>query len=954
MAEHEKFSEDAIYLTVRTYDDGMSVIMNADTDSLYVKKTLSDYNAAAYEYLKTHEDIQIPEVYSVKEEDGKLTVIEEFIHGKKLDELLRGESKLSFLDRKRILFAVCEGMNFLHSADPRIVHGDLKPSDILIMDDGTVKITGYNTALTDANADISALGALIRQVLPESAEALKIADMAEKAVTEKTPAKDKKEPEAEEAPVKDEKVSEAEETPVKDEKELETAAEGASDKAPLTVTDIKEALGKLSDPNDRRHVPGFGSRSIGVRIVSWAVLAAAVAAAIYGIFRYQKAGEEEVTVQEAEAVSQRELAGLQDGSSEVTGASSVSVSETSEAASVSSAGYSEETASSVSLSESTEASEIPTASSKESSEVNETASASSSESSQVNETSSVSSAESSGVKEISSVSSGETSETKEASSEFAKEMSDTDEASTVSSEESSEVKEASSASSSESSEVKETSSASSSESSEVKETSSASPAESSAVIEASSGSLKETSDTKEVSSESAKETSDTDEVSAVSSEESSEGKEAASLSSSGTSEVKEASSVSSMGSSEITDTSSESSSESSETQTGSSSEEETEEEKAAREAEEAFAETMRSAAADISVEKDAQTVIEKLETYMAEADEYSDTCGPEGKETAERFRKELIAAGMNSAVRHEDVYRVSGSLYSASEAIRIFETLGNYTENADMASQAFLNSIDGDAAKAMANGKLNQAEKLYSYLSGVSYDGADNGLKNVAYQRALKLVEAGNWLESAEMFDDLSGYKDADEQAAGCRSHYSSYINAAANAESGIAVSWIQLDEADGYILEMDDSVTVDLGPESYSYTFLEANKNGQEYSFTVTPYFIDEEGNKDRGGESPAFTWTFLDKVYIQNLSSYNSEEVTVAWTPNTYAGYYEVAYGLSPELTSAVVVMYMADQPTTQKIDGFISGTLYYFKVRSSVLGADNKIYSGAWSDTLPIIVG
>ncbi len=916
MAEHEKFSEDAIYLTVRTYDDGMSVIMDAATDSLYVKKTLSDYNAAAYDYLKTHEDIQIPEVYSVKEEDGKLTVIEEFIHGKKLDELLQSENKLTFLDRKRILFAVCEGLNFLHRADPKIVHGDLKASDILIMDDGTVKLTGYNTALTDADPDIAALGALIRQVLPESAGALEIADKAEK-----------------------------------------TGGE-ASEQAKLTVADIKEALGKLSDPNDRRGVPGFGSRNIGIRIVSWAVLAAAVATAIYGIFRYQRSGGDEVTVREAEAVSQAELAGMPEDSSAAAEASSVSSADTSgeaEASSASSGDTSEAAAVSSASSGDISETAVSSATSGDTSEaaVSSATSGDTSEAAAVSVSSGESDASSGSSKETSEASIGSSKETTETSSASVKETSDAEEASAVSSSESSEttetssvssaepseVKEASSVSSAGSSEVKEASSVSSAGSSEVKEASSVSSAESSEVKEASSVSSAESSEVKEASSDSTKETSDTEEIQAASSEESSEAAGASPVSTAESSEVKEVSS----GSAE----------EISETQTGSRSEAETEEEKAAREAEEAFAETMYSAAADISREKDPDKVIEDLKTYMAEADEYLEQHGPGSTETAEAYRKALIAAALNSAVRQESIYRVSGGMQNASGALRIYEALGNYTENADMASKAFLDSIAGNAAKAMENGKLNKAEKLYILLSGLSYDGADNGLRNVVYQKALKFLEAGKLLEAADMFDDISGFKDADEQAAECRSHYTSTIKAAANAESGIAVSWVTLEEADGYYLTMDDTVTYDIGPDSISYTFTEANTNGKEYSFTVTPYFIDKEGNKDKGAESPAYTWTFLKKALMQKLASDRAGEVTITWEPNEYAGYYEIAYGLNPELTSSVVIMYMADQPTAQTITGLNPGTYYYFKVRSSVLGLENKVYSGAWSETIPIIV-
>ncbi len=849
MAEHENFSEDAIYLTVRTYDDGKSVVMDAATDTFYVKKTLSEYNASAYEYLKTHEDIQIPAVYSAKEEDGKLTVIEEFIHGKKLDEILAGDSKLSFLDRKRILFAVCQGLNFLHSADPKIVHGDLKPSDILIMDDGTVKLTGYNTAATDVNADIAALGALIRKVLPESAEAMKIAE--------------------------------------------------AADASGLSVTEIKESIGKLADPNDRRNVPGFGSKSIGIRIISWAVLAAAVAAVIFGICRYQRSSEEELKAQETAAATQKEESETQEDASaseEVSSGSMAAASEVSEASNGSTSVSSEVTA-------------VSSGSTSAGSEAAETSSGSASTSSEVAAVSSGSTSAESEAVEASSESTSAGSEAAAVSSESASASSVSTETSSGSVSTSSEVSEASSGSTSASSEATAVSSGSTSVSSEAAAVSTGSTSVSSEVAAVSSGSTSVSSETATVSSES---TSISSEATAVSSE-----------SASVSSEVSEASS----GSKEEADN-------------------------AVDDVVKTFEGQMRSAAVEVAKENDAVLLIEKIKKYMDEADAFAKENDPDGTDAAEKYHKKLITAGINAAARLENCFKVSGSFGSASEALRMYDALGNYTEDAGIASQDLLDCINRNAAKAMENGKLNAAEKLYAYLSGLSYDGAADGLNNVAYQRALRVLEAGDLLKAADMFDELSGYKDADEQAAQCRSHYLVAVGPINNLESGIEVNWVPIAEADGYFVTMDGSVTVDVGPEVTSYVFTEANTNGQEYSFNVAPYFIGKDGNKDKGAELPAITWTYLEKMVMHQLTSDRAGEITVTWTPNSYAGYYEVAYGLSPELTSSVVIMYMGDQPVTQTITGLVPATYYYFKVRSAALGTDNKVYTSAWSDTVPII--
>ncbi|KAI8811437.1 kinase-like domain-containing protein [Cladochytrium replicatum] len=51
--------------------------------------------------------------------------------------------KLDVLERVRIASEIASGMRYLHSQDPPIYHGDLKPANVLIMADLTVKLTDF-------------------------------------------------------------------------------------------------------------------------------------------------------------------------------------------------------------------------------------------------------------------------------------------------------------------------------------------------------------------------------------------------------------------------------------------------------------------------------------------------------------------------------------------------------------------------------------------------------------------------------------------------------------------------------------------------------------------------------------------------------------------------------------------------------------------------------------------
>ena len=186
MTELEALVEEALYQTVRTIDDKKSIVL----DTLYFKKILSVYNISVFSWLRENKNPKIPQIKSFRQDGDQLIVIEEFIQGKTLDEKL--EEGISFSEKKRILMDICEGLTFLHGAKPPIIHRDLKASNIMLTEDGNVKIIDYDAAKiyvkdapeqygfaqSDARTDIYALGQLIRKMIPESPEAMVIAERA--------------------------------------------------------------------------------------------------------------------------------------------------------------------------------------------------------------------------------------------------------------------------------------------------------------------------------------------------------------------------------------------------------------------------------------------------------------------------------------------------------------------------------------------------------------------------------------------------------------------------------------------------------------------------------------------------------------------------------------------------------------------------------------------------------
>ena len=203
MNELELLCEQALYEEIRNLGDGKSIVRDVPTGRLFYRKVLTVYNIQVFAYLKDHKSRYVPRIESFREDGDKLIVIEEFVQGRTLHDILEnGDDLLSFQERIRILTEVCDGLSFLHSAQPPIIHRDLKASNIMLTEDGVVKIIDYDAAKiyvrgekkdtvlmgthgvaapeqygfapSDVRTDIFALGKLIERMLPDNVDAARI------------------------------------------------------------------------------------------------------------------------------------------------------------------------------------------------------------------------------------------------------------------------------------------------------------------------------------------------------------------------------------------------------------------------------------------------------------------------------------------------------------------------------------------------------------------------------------------------------------------------------------------------------------------------------------------------------------------------------------------------------------------------------------------------------------
>jgi serine/threonine protein kinase len=86
----------------------------------------------------------VAQVYDCIYENSDTYVIEEFISGKTLADILEEKGPFSEKETAEIITKLCDGLDVLHRQNPPIIHNDIKTSNIMIKEDGIVKLFDFD------------------------------------------------------------------------------------------------------------------------------------------------------------------------------------------------------------------------------------------------------------------------------------------------------------------------------------------------------------------------------------------------------------------------------------------------------------------------------------------------------------------------------------------------------------------------------------------------------------------------------------------------------------------------------------------------------------------------------------------------------------------------------------------------------------------------------------------
>ena len=101
-------------------------------------------NRQEVDILKNLHHSYLPQVLDFLEVDGDVYTVMSYIPGKSFAQLLNEGQHFTQKQLIRWGMQICSALNYLHNQKPPVIHGDIKPANIMLTPEGNICLIDFN------------------------------------------------------------------------------------------------------------------------------------------------------------------------------------------------------------------------------------------------------------------------------------------------------------------------------------------------------------------------------------------------------------------------------------------------------------------------------------------------------------------------------------------------------------------------------------------------------------------------------------------------------------------------------------------------------------------------------------------------------------------------------------------------------------------------------------------
>lgn len=148
-------------LTVIDKKKNVVLVQNIEDNQIYVKKMVDIYLQPVYKQLMQSHIDGIPDIIECVEDKNKLIIIEEYIQGRNLLQIMHENGLAGDSYAYHVMMDLTQILIKLHGMTPPVIHRDIKPSNIIIDKNGHAYLIDFDAARnvnSDRDEDTRMLG----------------------------------------------------------------------------------------------------------------------------------------------------------------------------------------------------------------------------------------------------------------------------------------------------------------------------------------------------------------------------------------------------------------------------------------------------------------------------------------------------------------------------------------------------------------------------------------------------------------------------------------------------------------------------------------------------------------------------------------------------------------------------------------------------------------------------